>query len=405
MRTPLSRPGKAAGRETPRPGEGKRERGTGLLNFSVDVDKDALDRALQVVARVAPARAPAPVLAGVLVEPMPGALRLSATNLDVAVRVRVPADCEGGDPVVLPARHLAELVGLAPPDCASVSLSSVGEDAVDVRLTDAARHTVRAIQGPFPELPDDVGETAVTMNAAPLADAIRRTAFAAATTPGRPVLTGVRFRLGPDGLDALATDATRVAHVRVGVGALRPDGAPVAVVPADACATLAQLLPADGDARLSFGGDAVVVSAGDLLFRASTLAWPYPDVLGLLPGDDDFDVTVRTDRSALALAIERAALAASALRDVRVTVMPDAVRLSAQADHSADEVVSADVDGPTGWSRRFNAQLVLDGLRRSDGDAVVWEFVSSADAGAARIRPADDGAAVFRYYVLPFRDG
>lgn len=368
--------------------------------MNITVDRGALERALQVVARLAPVRTTIPVLTGVLVEPLGDAVRLSATDLDTAVRIRVPARCEGDDSVVLPARHLADLVRLAPAACDTVSLTAANGNFVDVALTDGARHRVRALTGGFPALPDSVGNDAVTLDPVLLADAIRHTAFAAANTTYRPILTGVRFHVDSGGVDALATDGVRVAHVRLAGGSA--GGELDIVVPSGALSVLGALLSPDKDTRVALTDGALVVSHGDILFRATPLAGIYPDVLGMLPADGDFDIAVRADRAALVLALERVALAANAdSREVRVTVLPDAVRLSAQADHEADETLPADVSGP-GRTARFNVQLLLDGLRHCEGETVLWEFVSSGREKASRIQP--DGGGGFRYYVLPYRD-
>ncbi len=179
--------------------------------MELTVDQSALSRALRLVSRVTPTRPTLPILQMVLLGAESGRLRLTATDAELAMTTAVAAEVASEGRVAIPARLLGEYVAHLP--------------AEPVRLSfDPARTRWRAACGPFvanlatadpAEFPafwttDD--RSAVDLEAGRLRRAVERVAFAAARDESRPVLSGVLFDFGPEGLTLAAADGFRLAR-------------------------------------------------------------------------------------------------------------------------------------------------------------------------------------------------
>src|SRR5207249_10897525 len=73
------------------------------------ITREQLQEGLSAVAAAIPAKTTLPVLANVLVEATKQGLRLSGTDLDIAVTTVVPADVDADGAVTLPAKKLVDI--------------------------------------------------------------------------------------------------------------------------------------------------------------------------------------------------------------------------------------------------------------------------------------------------------
>src|SRR3989454_7804787 len=74
------------------------------------ITREQLQEGLLAVAAAIPAKTTLPVLANVLVEAAKPGLRLSGTDLDIAVSTTVPAEVDTEGAVTLPAKKLVDIV-------------------------------------------------------------------------------------------------------------------------------------------------------------------------------------------------------------------------------------------------------------------------------------------------------
>src|SRR2546422_1437567 len=102
------------------------------------ITREQLQEGLGAVAAAIPAKTTLPVLANVLVEATKqgGGLRLSGTDLDIAVSTTAPADVDADGAVTLPAKKLVDIARELP--SGPVRFTAAGESRVAIecgRLT------------------------------------------------------------------------------------------------------------------------------------------------------------------------------------------------------------------------------------------------------------------------------
>src|SRR5690606_5279702 len=90
--------------------------------------RERLQEGLAAVTASIPAKTTLPVLANILLETTDKGIRLSGTDLDIAVSTEVQADVEAQGAITIPAKKLAEIARELPPS--PVKISTSGEQRI-----------------------------------------------------------------------------------------------------------------------------------------------------------------------------------------------------------------------------------------------------------------------------------
>ena len=177
--------------------------------MEVHVDRDAFIRGLQLVHNIVEPRQTLPILANVLVEAGPDAVRLTATDLEVAARVSVPAKVTKPGSITISARKLMEIVKELP--AAPLAIRVQDNAWVALRCGGASYKLVGLAPDDFPAV--GVGESAswISLDGKVLRDMLAQTSFAVSHDESRYALNGVLFSVQAKEIRLVATDGHRLA--------------------------------------------------------------------------------------------------------------------------------------------------------------------------------------------------
>ena len=173
--------------------------------------QENLAKGLAVVSRAISSRVTLPILQNVLLKAeAPATLRLSATNLDLAINCWIAAQVEEEGATTVPARLLTDFVNTLPSGPVRMELSVrtqsfhliADRTEADFRVIDAAD---------FPVIPTAEENDTITLAPAALRHMIQQVTFAASTDESRPTLTGVYITTEDGRLVFVATDGYRLA--------------------------------------------------------------------------------------------------------------------------------------------------------------------------------------------------
>src|SRR5436189_6429929 len=92
------------------------------------ISREKLQEGLTAVTATIPAKTTLPVLANILVETTEKGIRLSGTDLDIAVSTEVAADIETSGAITIPAKKLSEIARELPPS--PVTIAAAGEQSI-----------------------------------------------------------------------------------------------------------------------------------------------------------------------------------------------------------------------------------------------------------------------------------
>ncbi len=360
-------------------------------------ERDTLADAVATAQRAVASRTGAmPVLSGLRVTLTPGSLELVGTDLELTIRVRIPAETDGEGSAVVPARLFSEIVRQLDGDTVSVELA---DD--DARI-EAARFatTLRTLSAAeFPRLPD-VSEGGVRVEAAAFAEALRQVVPGASRDDARPILTGVLLTASAGGLRLVATDSYRLALRDLQGVSMLEEGQKV-LVAAKGLGEVQRLLSSEtGEIDVVLGEREVVFRVGGTEVTTRLIEGDFPNYQQLIPSGYPNRLTV--SRDALQAAVNRVRLVGQSkdTAPIRLGMTAEGLELSAIAQDvgEAHESVEAKYEG-TDLTVAFNSQFLLDGIDAAASDEVVIE---SIDPLKPAVMKATDSAD-FLYLLMPVR--
>src|SRR4051812_5723006 len=185
--------------------------------MKLTITREQLQEGLVAVAASVPAKTTLPVLSNILVEAGKDGIRLSGTDLDIAVSTTVEASVDQEGAITLPARKLLEIVRELP--SASIRITSAGEQRVTIECGRSRFKLLGLSREEFPAFPAVKFDGAWRSTAQDLQKLIGHVAFAASTEESRPILNGVLWELRPDRMRMVATNGHRLARMDVPVTA------------------------------------------------------------------------------------------------------------------------------------------------------------------------------------------
>jgi DNA polymerase-3 subunit beta len=366
--------------------------------------QDQLSQALRVAGRAVAARSPLPITANVLVATEGSRLKISATNLEIAITTWIDATVatEGG--IALPARLLSEFVDTLPAEPVELTVKE-GSHSAHVR-SGRFEATIRGMSADdFQVIPTAGEEAAATVDAQQLRDMLDQVVFAAAMDDTRPVLTGVLATFSGNQITLTATNGFRLA-TRAGELASAAAGDFSIIIPAKTLNELARILP-DGEAPVQIAvtpnRNQVVFRTDDLHVVSRLVEGTYPNYRQIIPTKFSTKVVVSTEELMKATKI-----ASFFSRDnsniITLEVQPGgeagvgSVVVSGAAAELGEDRGELDAVVNGGETRiSFNSRYVSDVLGVLHADQVGLEL--TGPNSAAVFKPID--AADYTHVVMP----
>ncbi len=370
--------------------------------------QDNLAKGLSLVSRAVAARSTLPVLGNILLTAEEGRLRLSATNLELAITCWIGAKIEDEGSITLPAKTLVDLVNTLPQDTVTLSLTARTQT---VNLTcGRIKASIKGIDAQeFPAIrPADI-DNAIQLNVEDLRDMIAAVIFAAATDQARPILTGVLARLEGNRVTLAASDGFRVAE-RVAHLSTPVDEPVTAVIPARALAELGRIINAEDPVYMDLppGRGQVIFHHGNVELTSQLIEGTFPAYQNIIPKGYKTRTVVSTEefrkacKSSDIIAREAAHTTRLKVKPGDDDLVPGHVTISATAAETGDNMAELDatIEGEP-VEIAFNVKYLVDVLNVIDTPNVALETSASTSPGVLRPVGRDD----YVYVVMPMHLG
>lgn len=363
------------------------------------ISREKLQEGLGAVAASIPSKTTLPVLANILVETTEKGIRLSGTDLDIAVSTEVAADVETMGAITIPAKKLTEIARELPPS--PVKIAAVGEQRITL---DCGRSHFKILGLPkeeFPSLPSVRFSESWRVRSGDLQKLISHTSFAVSTEESRPILNGVLWELKPDFMRMVATNGHRLAKMEVPI---KSSGAPSAdlIIPPKALDQIRRLFPADEELEVARGDNHLGFRSPFTCVFTRLIEGPYPNYDQVIPKDND-RVAI-ADKTALVSALKRMSVIASdQTHRIRLSFNSGMLKFSVQTPDlgEATDELSVRYNGDQ-LDIGFNASYLLEILRYIPTDEV--KITLKAPERAATIEPEGwKDSATYLCLVMPLR--
>jgi DNA polymerase III subunit beta len=363
----------------------------------ITCEKEELAEKLQLVGRAVSPRTSVQILAGIMLEAREGRLALSATDMEISLRVSLEADAEEEGAVVVPGRLLVDIVRLLPGE--EVTLEHRAEESVLSVQSGSASYRLHTYDaGDFPRLPDVEGDATFSVERAALLDTIAKVSRSASRDESRPVLTGVLVRFEGAKLVMAATDSYRLS-VKETVLEEPPGHELEAIVPARALGELARIGQATEAASLALGvqENQVVFGVDGVWLTARRIDGQFPNYKQLLP--EAFEAEVQLLRQDLLDVVRRVSLMAARRTPLRVRFEPGELTISTQTPDIGEARESMPIEyAGDALEIGFNAEFLRDGLESVADERVRFKLISPLRPGLI-VGEGED----FLYLIMPIR--
>jgi DNA polymerase III subunit beta len=357
----------------------------------IRAERDDLADVFSRANRAVGSRTALPVLQGLLCEATGSTLRVTGTDLEMTARTQAPVEVMEEGKVVIPGRLVSEAVRKLPAGPVTVGTND-GEVEIVGR---GPRFTLRQLSlDDFPVL-DDTPVQGTEVDGDELAQAISQVVTAASGDAARPILTGVLFEPGQDGLRLVATDSYRLA-VRdlpgVGIGTS-------GLVPARGLREMARTIGA-AKVNVALEGREGVFASDRGSLRLRLIEGTFPKYRSLLP--ESYPNRMVVDKADLLDALGRVALVAEDHIPVRLTIGSGGVEVAVtRQDVGAEaEHLDGEFSGETEQILiAFNPRYLAEGVSAIPGDRVRIQVIDS-------LKPSvidDPEGGGFLYLLMPVR--
>ena len=363
------------------------------------ISREKLQEGLSAVAASIPVKTTLPVLANILVETTERGIKLSGTDLDIAVSTEIAADVEASGAVTIPAKKLSEIARELPP--APVRIAAVGEQRITLECGRSRFKLLGLPRDEFPTFPAVRFDESWRIKSGDLQKLISHTAFAVSTEESRPILNGVLWELRPDRMSMVATNGHRLAKMSVPVTS---DSAPSndLIVPPKALEQVRRLFPAEEELEIGRGENHIGFRSPFTAVYTRLIEGPYPNYEQVIPKDND-RVAV-ADKAALVGALKRMSVVASdQTHRIRLSFNSGMLKFSVQTPDlgEAQDELPIRFTGDQ-LDIGFNASYLLEILRYIPTDEV--KITLKAPERAATLEPeAWSDSASYLCLVMPLR--
>ena len=357
-----------------------------------EIQQEDLQKALDVIANVVPAKTTLPILTCVLMDVDAGRLTLSATNLDISITTSTDkVEIKDAGKVAIPAVKFVPFVrslrsGLVKITQSGEKISLVSGKS---RLTENTMNVEE-----YPKLKVLEEKEGLDVEAAVLIDMINETSYSVSKDETRPALMGILWEVRAKSLTLVATDAHRLARSARDFEWSIADDRDM-IVDTAGLRHLPRIAASSKEDEGNSGNVTVYMGENQLSFRSGPtilhtrlLEGPYPDYNAVIPKNNEKDVTI--DKADFAQAIRRVSITADRITSqIKLGVESGRMELTARGTDGsqAEDEIPVSYEGDA-LEIGFNYSYLQDILKNIKSDSVVMSLNDSQSA--ALIKPVDD---------------
>ncbi|MAU24544.1 DNA polymerase III subunit beta [Chloroflexi bacterium] len=347
-----------------------------------------LRKGLATVSRAVATRSTIPETQNVLMATDNGRLKLTATNLEIAITTWIGAQIEEEGSVTIPARMLSDFINTLPDKKVDIeTVPSPTGMKIHCANFDAQMNGIDPEN--YPPIPNISDGPKVSISSSDFKSSLSRVRFAVASDESRPALTGVKVDVKGNELTLASADGFRLA-IESGSCESSVDEDVSVIVPGRTMNEIFSLLGTDSgmlDMTVTEQKSQALFKFGDVEVVTQLIQGNFPDYERLIPSEKG--TTCRVNREDLLQATNAASVFArdgsGIIRMVSDDSEEGSVRIMSQAEElgSNESRVKASIEGEE-TRIAFNSKFLNEILSVLDGDEVEIETMSPSSPGVFR---------------------
>ena len=366
--------------------------------MKVRLTREPLLAALQSASAVVPSRSPKPVLTNVKLEVSENSAVLSATDLEVGIRIEIEGvQTSAAGAVLLPNARLAAIVREGAPGTVFEIYSDGTAAVVKAPRSEFRLPVEDALE--FPVVATFPTEACYELTTPLIRELVKRTVFATDSESSRFALGGVLLEFSAEHVTAVGTDGRRLAKME-GPVALK-DGTPIdaqPIVPARAMQLIERCLgSSDMPVRVAVRANEILVHTGQTTISARLVEGRFPRWRDVFPDRPDAQ-RVRIVAGPMLAAVRQAAIVTSEQsKGVDFLFESGQLVLAGRSAESGESRIELPIEHMgTSVKIKMDPRFMSDFLRVLDGGVNVT--IELTDGQSACVCRTDDG---YGYVIMP----
>lgn len=366
----------------------RRKRFTKIQPMKFIVSSSYLLKQLQVLGGIINNSNTLPILDNFLFELDGSSLKVSASDLETTMIAKLDVESEDTGNIAVPARLLLDTLKTFPEQ----PLTFVVEDNNTIEISSSqGKYALAYASGEeFPNAVELSDPKTVTISADILATAISNTIFATGNDDLRPVMSGVFFQFGTDGLTFVATDAHKL--VKYSRSDVQATETAEFIMPKKPLNQLKGILAAsDEDILVEYNESNAKFTFDNIQLICRLIDGKYPNYEAVIPKENPNKLVI--DRTQFLQSVRRVSIFSNkTTHQIRLKIAGAELNVSAEdVDYSnkAEERLTCDYQGDD-MQIGFNSRFLVEMLNNLNATDVSLEMSLPNRAG---ILTPNDGVA------------
>lgn len=350
---------------------------------------------LATVGRIISSSTTLPILNNILVKTEKGLLKISSTNLEVAIITHIRCKVVEDGEVTVSCKTLTDLINNLPNK--NINLAAKNNQ-LEVEAENYHTSIKTLPTEEFPLIPVVEGKQVVTIDAQELKSSIDQVVFAAAVNQTQPEITGVLFGLDEEKLRVAATDRYRLAEKKI---LLKSAVTQDAIVPQKTILELSRIIgSAKGGVDVLFTETQVSFTFIDTQIISRLVDGQYPPYEQIIPGS--FKTIIKVEKQQVINALRTAGVFSRGANSVKFDYNNEKqllVLTSESADLGKTVIdISCEIEGGSG-SLILNYHYILDCLQNINSPVIKIKVID--DNSPSLVVPDIEGEYI--YLVMPIK--
>lgn len=354
--------------------------------MQLSFERNELFDNLQIVQNVAGGRNTLPILANILIKAQDGVIECAATDLEVAIKVKVDGTITEEGEITISAKKFVDIVRELPDK--EIELTTTANDRVELTCGDGVYKIVGLSSEDFPEIPAANG-SGLTIDGDTLNAVIRKTEFAASTEEVQFLLNGLFIKLLEDKTEVVATDRNYLALAHCPPLNTTEDITEF-ILPLKAVKEIQRTFADSSTVRMTPLNNQLLFTDGNATLTTRLVEGNYPDYHIIIPDSSEGRTVVSKD------SILRAARRVSLLSNPKnnaicLEINTEQIQLSAKTPELGEAHETLQIESGSGSVRiGLDARMLTDVLSHIETESLVLEYTD--ETSPFIVKPeGDDG--------------
>ena len=358
--------------------------------------QENLKNGLIIVGKIVSQNNTLPILNNILFKTENGLLKISSTNLEIAITTYVRCKIEEPGEIALPCKLFIDLVNNLPNK--NISLTQEGNELkIETENYETKIKTLPADD--LPQIPQNETDLSFLINPEEFKNALEKVVHSASTNQTQLEICGVLFSLSDNKVKFVATDRYRLSEK---IMYLKHSGVTKEViVPAKTVFEICRLAGSEKkDMSVFLGSSQIVFNLGETMLLSRVIDGQYPDYNQIIP--TTYNTKIVTNKKNLINALKTSGVFSQSSGSVNFSFskQKQTVSLNTESSDLGKSLIElpSEITGEDG-SMILNFRYLLDCLQVILGEKIIFKIIN--DSSPTVISSDEENG--YLYLVMPIK--